>query len=154
MLSSPFIVNIQSILVFLFNLPTLNTMKYSNHLCISPSLGLEWWLSSAHSINGKLPPGSEEDLQIDFLSPTCHRPLFLPLCAPGILFFMWQFQHGRDQLECSCVLPSSPFIDWLIQISASLPQEVLTSQTSLGHIAGYSVGAQFSFVAPFIVLSK
>lgn len=77
MLSALLIVNTPPLLVFLFNgfllFSLLRSIKKNKHLYISTSLELAQWLSTAHSINSKLPFVSDKDVLTNLFSS--HLPL-------------------------------------------------------------------------------
>lgn len=77
MLSALLIVNTPPLLVFLFNgfllFSLLRSIKKNKHLYISTSLELAQWLSTAHSINSKLPFVSDKDVHTNLFSS--HLPL-------------------------------------------------------------------------------
>lgn len=116
-------------------------------------LGLAQWVSTAHSINFKLHPVPYKDMYIDLFSPHL-PPTFASLC---VCFSNWcscgNFNTVIPSWGALCP-PTSPFIDWWTQISASLPQGVLMPWARSDHTAVFSLRAQFPFVTPFTILSK
>lgn len=125
------------------------TQKRINSTC----LGLAQWVSAIHSINFKLRPVPYKNMYINLFSPHLHLPL--PLCVCVLVTGLHVATSTLSfPVGVLCVLPTSPFIDWWTQISASLPQGVLTSWARSDHTAVFSLRAQFPSVAPFTVVSK